>query len=202
MHGLVLFSLKAINSLARLLSIEPPFSALVADMTTTAQLFFDHDRGLFVSEPTRQVSWVSQAWMALGEALPPSTCKSALLVTMRDPSAIKPLTPYLYHYAMQVKRFVARHDQDSRLDTSQPRISIHYRPIITVNLIWPAFILTAIAESMRKNANSTLVRIWIFFIAKGFELLIRFIEFNARGMGAPNPPSPIAAVDKTWLYWL
>lgn len=101
MHGLLIFSLKAINSLARLLSVEPPFSTLVADLSTGAQSFFDHDNGVFVSGPTRQVSWASQAWMALADFLPPAASKSALLAAMRDPSATKPLTPYLYYHVAE-----------------------------------------------------------------------------------------------------
>jgi alpha-L-rhamnosidase len=101
MHGLLIFSLKAINSLARLLSIEPPFSVLVADMSTAALSFFDREKGVFISGPARQVSWASQAWMALADFLPPATTKQALLTSMQDPTATKPLTPYLYHYVAE-----------------------------------------------------------------------------------------------------
>jgi alpha-L-rhamnosidase len=73
MHGLLIFSLKAINSFARLLSIEPPFSALVTDLSSSALSFFDREMGVFISGPTRQVSWASQVWMALADFRPPAT---------------------------------------------------------------------------------------------------------------------------------
>jgi alpha-L-rhamnosidase len=101
MHGLLIFSLKAINSLARLFSIELPFSALVAGMSTAALSFFDREKGVFISGPARQVSWASQAWMSLADFLPPATSKQALLTSMQDPAATKPLTPYLYHYVTE-----------------------------------------------------------------------------------------------------
>ncbi len=101
MHGLLIFSLKAVNSLALLLGLEAPLSSLVAKLSTAAHSFFDHEKGVFVSGPNRQVSWASQAWMALADFLPPATSKSALLSAMRDPSATKPLTPYLYHYVAE-----------------------------------------------------------------------------------------------------
>jgi hypothetical protein len=87
-----------VNSLARLLSIEPPFSDLVTNLSKTALSFFDHEKGVFVTGSTRQISWASQAWMALADFLPLETSKRALLTAMQDPTATKPLTPYLYHY--------------------------------------------------------------------------------------------------------
>jgi alpha-L-rhamnosidase len=101
MHGLVLFCCKEINKLAALISKPPPFTETVEKMTTAAPLFYDKDLGVFVSGSSRQVSWSSQAWLALSGAMDAPTCLQALTKVMGDPTAVKPLTPYAYHHVAE-----------------------------------------------------------------------------------------------------
>lgn len=58
---------------------------------------WDASAGVFVSGATKQVSWASQAWLALAGVLSPADHAASLLKVMSDPSALKPAGPYLYH---------------------------------------------------------------------------------------------------------
>jgi hypothetical protein len=64
-----------------------------------AKTFYDSAAGISVSGPERQVSWLAQAWLALAGALP--QCKAALR-TMSDPTALKPLCPYIRRSTLQL----------------------------------------------------------------------------------------------------
>ena len=61
--------------------------------------FLDRDQGVFVSGPERQISWASQAWLTIAE-VPASKAEAAAAIrfALADPKAVKPTTPYLYHY--------------------------------------------------------------------------------------------------------
>jgi alpha-L-rhamnosidase len=98
MHGLAIFCCKAVNSFARLLDKPPPYEDVVSKMTAAALTFYSKEHSVFVSGPDAQVSWASNAWMALAGVLPAEQCKKALLATLVHPDAVKPLTPYLFHY--------------------------------------------------------------------------------------------------------
>ena len=99
MHGVVIYSLKAVNELAEILSKPPPFVLEVERMCSIAETqFYDPKLQVFVSGPERQVSWASQAWLSLAGVSTPDICKTALLNTMQDRNAIRPLTPYLWHH--------------------------------------------------------------------------------------------------------
>lgn len=98
MHGLAIFCCKAVNDLAGLLGKPPPFEKMLSKMIAAARTFYSEDQSVFVSGPHAQISWASNAWMALAGVLPAETCKKALLATLAHPDAVKPLTPYLFHY--------------------------------------------------------------------------------------------------------
>lgn len=98
MQGLLIFCCTEINSLAKLLGKEEPYQQKLALMKEKALDFFDHQQGVFISGPEKQVSWASQAWMSMAKVMPPAACKSALLNTQNSSTAVKPLTPYLFHY--------------------------------------------------------------------------------------------------------
>lgn len=67
-------------------------------MKQAARGLFDEKQGVFVSGEQRQISWASQAWMALADVLPQPQMAQALTRVMSLPQAIRPLTPYLYHH--------------------------------------------------------------------------------------------------------
>ena len=71
-------------------------------METAAQKnLWDEKLGLFISGPDRQVSWASQAWMVLSGIPTPEQSRRALINVMKDSTAAKPVTPYMYHYMVE-----------------------------------------------------------------------------------------------------
>ncbi|KAE8454664.1 hypothetical protein EG329_000287 [Mollisiaceae sp. DMI_Dod_QoI] len=98
MHGLVLYCCKKVNKLAALISKPAPHTEDVQTMIKAASLFYDSAQAVFVSGPDRQISWASQAWMALSGAMDSRTCLKAIRTAMNDHRAVKPLTPYAYHH--------------------------------------------------------------------------------------------------------
>lgn len=71
-------------------------------MTAAARRdYWDARRRLFVSGPDKQVSWASQAWMAIAGVTSRAESADALRAAIADPRAIRPVTPYLYHYVLE-----------------------------------------------------------------------------------------------------
>jgi len=101
MHGVVLFCCKEINKLAALISKPVPFLDIVEKMTAAASSFYHEELGLFVSGIDQQISWVSQAWLALAGAADAETCLNAIKAAMSHPKAVRPLTPYAYHHVAE-----------------------------------------------------------------------------------------------------
>lgn len=105
MHGVLLFCLRQAVELANLAG-QPAdaaqYRALITRMTDAGRArFFDADRKVFVSGRQRQVSWASQAWMVMCGIADTQTGAQALATTMKMREAVRPGTPYLYHYAVE-----------------------------------------------------------------------------------------------------
>lgn len=101
MHGLVLYCCKQVDLLARILGNPEPHTDIVQKMTVAARSFYDEKLGLFISGPSRQISWTSQAWLGLSSAFPPATSLLAIRNAMKHPEAVKPLTPYANHHVAE-----------------------------------------------------------------------------------------------------
>jgi alpha-L-rhamnosidase len=77
------------------------YAARIETMVAAARRkYWDASRGVFVSGPAAQVSWASQAWMALAGVASRRESAAALRTAIGDPKAIRPVTPYLYHYVI------------------------------------------------------------------------------------------------------
>ncbi|KAH8150218.1 uncharacterized protein LAJ45_05904 [Morchella importuna] len=100
-HALIVFALKAVNQLASLLGYPAIHTDVITASSETLSSAFDAEKGVFVSGPKRQVSWASQAWIALADIVPPERAKVALVNAYNDPSATKAMTPYLFHYVTE-----------------------------------------------------------------------------------------------------
>ena len=78
------------------------YQQLIARMTTAARrAFYDSSRQVFVSGPKRQVSWASQAWMALSGIATATEAAQALRNATAQTDAVRPGAPYLYHYVAE-----------------------------------------------------------------------------------------------------
>jgi hypothetical protein len=78
------------------------YQQTIARMTAAARgAFFDSSRQVFVSGPKRQVSWASQAWMALAGIATSAEAAQALRIVVAQTDAVRPGAPYLYHYVAE-----------------------------------------------------------------------------------------------------
>ena len=104
-QGLLIYAYQATAKLAR--RIGQPAEAAAHDARATQMIaaarrqYWDAKAGVFVSGPKRQLSWASQAWMAIAGVSSKAESAHALRTTLADTSAVKPVTPYLYHYVVE-----------------------------------------------------------------------------------------------------
>jgi hypothetical protein len=80
----------------------PDYASRIEKMIAAARRkYWDASRRVFVSGPEAQVSWGSQAWMALAGVSSRRESADAMRNAIADPKAIRPVTPYLYHYVIE-----------------------------------------------------------------------------------------------------
>ncbi|KAJ5389243.1 uncharacterized protein N7496_000311 [Penicillium cataractarum] len=108
-HGLLVYCLKRINSLAQILGKEAPYFGVVDKMTAAATVFLRD--GVFISGPESQISYGSAAWLVLSEVFAPAIARGALIKTLNHPLAMKPLTPYLWHHVCDALVQVGCYDE-------------------------------------------------------------------------------------------
>jgi len=104
-QAVLIYTAKATMALARKLGFNTEADDLaknVRNMTAAARReYWDAARRLFVSGPEKQVSWASQAWMAIAGVSTAAESADALRNAIADPKAVRPVTPYLYHYVVE-----------------------------------------------------------------------------------------------------
>jgi hypothetical protein len=104
MHAVLLYGYRLAIELAKLAGADAEIAAWqqrVSEMTMAARkIFWDGSRRVFVSGKDRQVSWASQAWMVHAGVASREDGAAALRAVMSDRNAVRPGTPYLYHYAV------------------------------------------------------------------------------------------------------
>jgi alpha-L-rhamnosidase len=102
MHGVFVYSLRQAQALAQAVGADreaAEYGKRIAELTAVARAqFLDSTRGVFTSGPQKQVSWATQAWMALAEIASPTEGAAALRAAQNLPDAVRPGGPYLYHY--------------------------------------------------------------------------------------------------------
>ena len=106
MQGVMLYGYGQMSALARLLGEEASareFMAISGKMRAAARKqYFDLSQGVCVSGPRHQISWASQAWLALGGALSQSEAAGALRkAVLENERTVRPATPYLYHHVAE-----------------------------------------------------------------------------------------------------
>lgn len=102
-HAVIVFAMRRMVALAQVLGTADQiahYPALIDKMAAAARRqLFDASRGVYTSGPDQQVSCATQAWMVLA-GIPESTevAQAALRNALADAAAVRPITPYLYHY--------------------------------------------------------------------------------------------------------
>jgi hypothetical protein len=115
-HAVIVFALRRMLRLAELTGItdrSADFAAAIDRMSAAASThLYDAGRGVYVSGPQGQVSCATQAWMVLA-GIPESAevARQAIRNAMADLAAVKPITPYLYHYLAEAMLSCGMHDE-------------------------------------------------------------------------------------------
>jgi len=104
-QGIMIYAYQQTLKLAERLGLAQQvrdYPARIKTMTAAARrTFFNSQRGICTSGPAGQVSWASQAWLTIAGVLTHKEASNALQRTVAIPGAVKPLTPYLYHYVAE-----------------------------------------------------------------------------------------------------
>jgi alpha-L-rhamnosidase len=104
-QGILIYAFMRTRKLAQLLGRDRDVAGLdarIARMQAAARRhLLDPKLGVFVSGPNGQVSWASQAWLAIAKAVSPEESAHAMRQVAAMPQAIRPTTPYLYHYVVE-----------------------------------------------------------------------------------------------------
>jgi hypothetical protein len=104
-QSILIYAYKQTQALAERLGMAhetTDYPQRIRRMTVAARkAYFNGGLGICVSGPDAQISWASQAWMTIAGVLTPTEASTALLRVMKTPGAVKPLTPYLYHYVAE-----------------------------------------------------------------------------------------------------
>ena len=104
-QGVMIYALRAVLTLASRLGEDSQAARLRSQIAAMAQAacehFFSREMGVFVSGPNRQRSWASQAWMILADVVEAEQGREILGRMMADAEAVRPASPYLYHYVLE-----------------------------------------------------------------------------------------------------
>ncbi|MFD2329573.1 sugar hydrolase [Cohnella sp. GCM10020058] len=103
-QGVLIYTLKRAIAMAERLGCESAaeLTARLAEVeAATLARLWDSELGFFISGADRQVSWASQAWLALAEVLPPEENKALLLRLLAASPDVGPTTPYMYHHVVE-----------------------------------------------------------------------------------------------------
>jgi hypothetical protein len=104
-QGVLIYAYRKTLALARRIGREnevADFAAQIERMVAAARKnYWDTSKRVFVSGPDRQVSWGSQAWMAISGVSSRRESADAMRSAVANPNAVRPVTPYLYHYVVE-----------------------------------------------------------------------------------------------------
>ena len=105
MQGCVAYCFEKTAQLAKILGEEKEARRLLkqcAELRKAAQKkYYDKKKGYYINPQTGQVSYASQIWMVLGGVVEGKEASRLLLRMSVDPEAVKPRSPYLYHYYLE-----------------------------------------------------------------------------------------------------
>ncbi len=104
-QGAMIYSLNNSAEMARILGYDKlaqEWEQLAKNMgKAVRKANYDSKRGIFVSGPDKQVSYISQIWMILAGVMTQEEGTEALNYVFADEDALYPGTPYAYHYLIE-----------------------------------------------------------------------------------------------------
>lgn len=66
---------------------------------------FDKTKGLFFNGPDREISYASQFWAILADAVSPDEAREILSCLEQCQEAFEPISPYLHHHLLDACRY-------------------------------------------------------------------------------------------------
>ena len=104
-NAIIIYSLNKICAIADKFNYKNEkanLESIISKMKEAAvDKFYDSKNKIFFSGDKKQISWASQVWMILAEVVDNETVKSILSRMINDDYFVKPVSPYLYHYALK-----------------------------------------------------------------------------------------------------
>ena len=79
---------------------------------------FDKGQGLFISGSEKQISVASQVWMILSDVVNEKEGKQILTALSKNIDAVKPVSPYMYHYYIEALIKCGMHSEAKNLIAS------------------------------------------------------------------------------------
>ena len=103
-HGVLLYALQAAELIAEILHLDSKKNEFAecakALIESARKIFRDEETGFYLSGLNKQLSWASQIWLILGGAVEKKHARD-ILRKLPATDAVKPVTPYLYHYYLE-----------------------------------------------------------------------------------------------------
>lgn len=115
LQGVVLYTFRQGAALAKLLG-DQESEQLVTQRVENLQeavrrQLYDSKRGLFVSGPSRQLSYASNVWLVLGKALDLQGSRQVMEQLLRQNPPVTMHTPYMFHHFVQALIDVGMSDE-------------------------------------------------------------------------------------------
>jgi hypothetical protein len=105
MQGHAITGYKSLAKLAIMLGKNEKFTELNDKakylIAVAREKLYNLGTGLVESGEKRQISYASQIWMIIAGALTPQEGRKALLAVEKNSTALKPSSPYMFHYLLE-----------------------------------------------------------------------------------------------------
>jgi alpha-L-rhamnosidase len=106
LQAIIIFNMKKLIKLGKVLNknneLEILNNAVKKISAYSINKYYDKDLELFISGGERQISWASQIWMVAAEVFDTNQSKMILNNLFNKAEAVKPVTPFIYHYTLEV----------------------------------------------------------------------------------------------------
>lgn len=121
-HSIMIYGLKAVQSLAHLLQLQEPTYSVGSTLrnepvsTVITKLreanrahYYDENQRVFVSGADKQISWASNAWAIIAGVIEEQDIgRQALTTAYTQEGSVPGMTPYLHHYVRLDERRLIR----------------------------------------------------------------------------------------------
>ncbi len=105
LQGIAVFAYRSLARLAAMLGRKDDEAEMMrkaAELTAVArEKLYDAEKGIVFSGAGKQISFASQIWMVLAEVLSPEEGRKALQTVEKSPEALRPSSPYMFHYLLE-----------------------------------------------------------------------------------------------------